>query len=98
MIRRDMQPVQVVVYGSGVDEYGQPRQTIQQTRVVDMFIRPYSNDVNGNPKFNDYELIALTEDRLVSEVNSVILNDKVYDVMYVIPSFRYNQLFLQEVK
>lgn len=98
MINREQQTVQVVTFSSGVDSYGQTRTTQSSTRDIKALVKTYSNQNVNNPKFNDCTLIALTKDSSVDVTNQIKISTDYYDILYIIPSSRYNQLFLREVK
>lgn len=98
MINRDLQTVSVITFTTGVDSYGQTRTSQASTRNVEMAIYPYSHSNVNNPKFLEYELIALTKDNDIDYSNSLQFNNKKYDIKYIIKSARHNQLFLTEVK
>lgn len=98
MINRELEKVTVISFESGVDEYGQTRTQISGTKEVDMYIKTYSNQLIDNPKYNEIEYLALTKDKTITSANQIEYNNIKYDIIYVMPSARYNQLFLRKFK
>lgn len=98
MINRDKQLVTVITFIEGVDEYGQPRIAVESEYSAEMVIKPYQNANIQNPVFNDVTLIALSDQKSITEANSIKINNQFYDVIKIIPSNRFNQLFLKPNK
>lgn len=96
MIQRELKPYTVLSYAAGLDDYGQPRQGEPTERTVEMVIKLYSNAIENNPLFNDVELIGITKDQTITDSNRIVVGAKTYDVVYVIPSGKYLQVFLRQ--
>jgi len=94
MIQREWQKVSVLTFSNTKDEYGQPRQTIESTRLVDMFCKIYSQSDINNPNFIDITMLGLTKDKSITTENEIIINGKTYTVKFVIQSGKYNQILM----
>ena len=95
MIQRELKPYTVLTYDDELDDYGQPRQGTPTERTVEMVVKLFSNQIVENPLFNDVELIGITKDQTINDSNKIIIGGKTYDVVYVVPSGRYCQIFLR---
>lgn len=94
MIMREWQTVTKRVFTAGLDDYGQPRQNGKTDSNVEMVIKIYNQVNNDNPKYVDIVLIGITEDKTITDADQIVINQKPYNVKYVIPSGRYLQVLL----
>ena len=97
MINREMQSVTVVSFTSGTDEYGQKRNNGQTTRQVEMMVKVYTQNKVNDIRYVDVTNIGLTKDNNITDKNQIIISEDTFEVMYVIPSTRYNQILLKKV-
>ena len=88
MIMRELQSVSVISFTTGTDAYGQ----------IDMVVKPYSNTIVSDIRFNDVELIGLTTDQSISDKNQILIGSDTYNVLYVIPSHRCYQVLMKKVQ
>lgn len=97
-LNREKRPIEIISFLPQADEYGQKKTTQQSVRSIEAVVKPYVNSNVNNPKFNDCELIVLTDDNDITPANSIRIDNKNYDVMYIIESRRLNQILLKLVK
>lgn len=76
------------------DAYGQLKRSYTDTD-IDMMIRIRSQVNVEDPRFINCDKIGITEENLTS--GNYIVDDKEYLIQYVIPSGRFNQIFLKEL-
>lgn len=95
---RDRKPVSVLTFTTGKSAYGEIRQTIASSRMVDMDIKLYQQSVIQNPMYNEVEMIGLTEDEAITTENRIVDGTNEYNVLYVIPSGRLYQVLMKKVK
>lgn len=77
------------------DAYGQLKQTYTDS-YIDMMIRIRSQVNVEDPRFIDCDKIGITEEILVP--GNYIIDGESYLIQYVIPSGRFNQVFLKCVR
>ena len=94
----DFQKVEVVEFEDTVDIYGQRRKSEKSRREVDMMIRNYLRMNVNDVRFVDATDIGLSFDTAITDANQIISSSGTYNVLYVIPSKRLYQYFLQKVK
>ena len=99
MISREVKEVQLIYFTPGKDEKGKIRQVVdnERTATIEMVIKPYKQTVNSDVRFTDTTDIGLTLFQNITSQNQIQFGDQVYNVLYVIPSNRYNQVFLNRV-
>ena len=96
MINRELHKVTYRAFTNTKDAYGQLKQTYVDSQ-IEMMIK-IRNQVNvEDPRFIDCECIGIYKGNLEAG-NHIIDGDKTYLIKYVIPSSRYQQVFLQCVK
>lgn len=98
MINRELQSVSVISFTTGTDAYGQRRQSGSTVKQIDMVVKPYSNTIVSDIRFNDVELIGLTTDQSISDKNQILIGSDTYNVLYVIPSHRCYQVLMKKVQ
>lgn len=97
MLNREMRPVSVITFASGVDSYGQPRTVVSSTKTVDMVVKIYAQSNVQAPIFNEVEIIGITKDFTISEENQIQFDSKKYNVLHTIPSGKYLQVLMKKV-
>lgn len=96
MINREMKPVLLISFTSGTDKYGQKRNNGNTEEKIEMAVKVYSQTNVSDIRYNDVELIGLTK-TAVKDSQQIKIDDIVYQVLYVIPSGRYNQVLMKKV-
>lgn len=97
MINRDKKIVKIVSYASGKDEYGRPRKNGSTSREVEMFVTLYQQTNTQDIRYVEVTNLGLTKDNEINDTNQIIIDDQKYQVLYVIPSKRYNQILMKKV-
>ena len=99
MISREVKEVQLLYFTPGKDEKGKIRQVVdtERTATIEMVIKTYKQTVNSDVSFTDTADIGLTLFQNITSQDQIQFGDQVYNVLYVIPSNRYNQVFLKRV-
>lgn len=93
MINREMHDVTYRAFDNTKDEYGQLKQTYEDS-TIQMMIK-IQNQINvEDPRFVDVDSIGISKDLLVAG-NKIIDGEKVYLIKYVIPSSRFQQALLK---
>lgn len=98
MIIREFQSVQVVSFTTGKDAYGFKRKNGSANREVKMVVKTYSQQNTNDARYVDVTDIGLTYDKEITDKNQIIIGEDTYDVMYVIPSNRLQQILMKRVK
>ena len=98
MYIRDKRIVEVLTYTNERDSYGQKRQSKPTPREVEMDIKIFSQVNVSDVRYVDVDVIGLTYDKSITDANQIKFDDRVYDVKYVIPSSRLNQILMKRVK
>lgn len=98
MIIREFQSVQVVSFATGKDAYGFKRKNGSANREVKMVVKTYSQQNTNDARYVDVTDIGLTYDKEITDKNQIIIGEDTYDVMYVIPSNRLQQILMKRVK
>lgn len=83
------------VFSNTKDDYGQLKQTYTDTQ-IDMMIKIRGQANVEDPRFIDCDKIGITCDTVIP--GNYIVDDKDYLIQYVIPSGRFNQVFLKCVQ
>lgn len=63
-----------------------------------MDIKIFSQVNVSDVRYVDVDVIGLTYDKSITDANQIKFDDRVYDVKYVIPSSRLNQILMKRVK
>lgn len=98
MYIRDKRIVEVLTYTNERDSYGQKRQSEPTPREVEMDIKIFSQVNVSDVRYVDVDVIGLTYDNSITDANQIKFDGRVYDVKYVIPSSRLNQILMKRVK
>lgn len=98
MINREFQEVQVVSFATGKDAYGIKRKSGDSSRTVQMVVKIYQQQNTSDARYVDVTDIGLTYDKEISDANQIVVGEHTYDVLYVIPSNRLNQILMKRVK
>lgn len=93
----DFQKVQVISFTDEKTAYGERRKNSSSSREVEMMIRNYTQYNVADPRYLDATDIGLTFDTDITDANQIISTSGIYNVLYVIPSKRLNQIFLKKV-
>ena len=96
MINREMKPVYLVSFTSGIDKYGQKRKNGEKKDLIDMAVKVYSQTNVSDIRYNDIELIGLTK-TAVKDSQQIEIDSVRYQISYVIPSGRYTQVLMKKV-
>ena len=93
MINRELQTVTIKSFAETLNDYGE--KTLSETTTsAEMMVKPYSQANVQDPRFVDVEYIGLTKAN-VSIENVVTIDGTDYMVLFVIPSRRYNEVFMK---
>ena len=95
MINREIQKAQLLFFIKIFSLYLQSNN--DKTILIDVVIKPYQQTVKSDIRFTDTTDIALTQFKNITCQNQIVCNGNTYNVLYVIPSNRYNQVFLKKV-
>lgn len=93
---RNMQLVEIYSISPSVNEYGE-RLDEQKVGTALMSIFNLNKTNTTDMRYIDGTDVGLTKANLTCN-NTVISGDAKYKVLYVIPTHRFNQVFLQRVK
>lgn len=93
MVNRELHKVKYRVFDDTKDDYGQLKQSFEDTE-IEMMIKIQSQVNVEDPRFVDVDSIGISRELLVAG-NKIIDGDKVYLIKYVIPSSRYKQALLK---
>jgi len=96
MINRESKIVQVVSYTNTLDEYGQSRKTGHTTRNTEMTCKIYMQNNTTDIRYVDVEMIGITKDTAITDANAIVIDNQLYNVLYVIPSNRYTQVLMKK--
>lgn len=97
MINREWQKVKVLTYNGGKDEYGQTRNDIPTEREVEMVIKNYNRQIiTNNVIYDDITDIGLTYDKEITDANQIKAGSVVYNILYVLPSRRCQQILMRK--
>lgn len=96
MINREMKSVYLVSFTSGTDKYGQKRNNGETKDVIEMAVKIYSQTNVSDIRYNDIELIGLTN-TAVKDSQQIEIDSVRYQISYVIPSGRYTQVLMKKV-
>ena len=93
MINRELQTVTIKSFAETLNDYGE--KTLSETTTsAEMMVKPYSQANVQDPRYVDAEYIGLTKASISIE-NVVTINGTDYMVLFVIPSRRYNEVFMK---
>lgn len=96
MINREWQTVSVVSFTTGTDAYGQPHQSIESKRKIQMVVKIFQQTNTTDVRYNDITTIGLTTDSAITDKNQIIIGTDYYDVLYTIPSGRLTQILMRK--
>ena len=91
-----MKRVELIQFSKGKDAYGQKRKNGSESTEIEMYIVDYNKQINNLITHIDADYIGLTRDE-VGDGNQIIDGDKTYEVLYVMPTHRYTQVFMKRV-
>ena len=93
MINRELQTVTIKSFAETLNDYGE-KTLSETTSSAEMMVKPYSQANVQDPRFVDVEYIGLTK-ASVSTENVVTFGGIDHMVLFVIPSMRYNEVFMK---
>lgn len=97
MINREMRQVEVLTFNAGKDAYGRPRKNGSVSHNADMVVKIYQQRKVDDIRYVDVTHIGLTADKSITDSNQIIIDNDTYQVLYVIPSSRLNQVLMKKV-
>lgn len=95
MINRDMKPVTIYTYSTGVDQYGQVQKGNYITGIIQMAYYLQNQVRINDPRYIQVDVVGLTKD-IVTDDNVLVLDDSEakYQVKFIIPTKKYNVIGL----
>lgn len=96
MINREQKNVGIYKFLNIRDSYGQGRKLVKNSGTESMMIKFYSSVLQDNPGYQDIDFLALTTNRELGPENLISFDGHNYRIIYVVPSRRFNQLFIRE--
>ena len=96
MINREQKTVQLYKFLNERDAYGQGRKLVKNLGTDNMFIKFYSSALAGNPGYTDVDYIALSKNRDLGPDDLIEYDNHIYRIIYVVPSRKFNELFIRE--
>lgn len=88
--------IKVRAFSDEIDDYGFKRKEAYEDRPIEAVVAIYSQKPVQDIRYNDCELIAITNDDNITDENEIIINDEAYQILHVIPSARKFQLLLKK--
>ena len=95
MINREYQPVKIVTFKDGTDEYGQKRKKIESERTTEMVVKINSQINVNDPRYIDCDYIGITKDKDIKDTDTCSFDNKNCNIRYIIPSGKYNQILMK---
>lgn len=83
------------VASPAVDAYGQIKKGSYTTSSIEMYVKVYSQANVQDPRYVDCEVIGLTKADVTTK-NSILIDSIKYEVLYVVPTRRMNEVFLRK--
>lgn len=62
-----------------------------------MYLEIFSQKNTNDMRYVDVDMIGLTKDQDITNSDTIEYKDSQYQVLYVIPSSRYNQILLKQI-
>ena len=62
-----------------------------------MYLELFSQKNTNDMRYIDVDMIGLTKDQDITNSDTIEYKDSQYQVLYVIPSSRYNQILLKQI-
>lgn len=97
MINREMKSVQVLTYVEGKDALGRVRKNGSTSRNAEMVVKVYRQSNVNDIRYVEVTHVGLTADKDITDSNQIVIDDETYQVLYVIPSHRLNQVLMKRV-
>lgn len=92
-----MESVVVETYDNTTDSYGQVRKSTPTQRTIQMVLKVYAQTNQQDPRFVDATNVGLTQDKNLSTKDCIVRGNEKFNIMYVIPTPRFNIVFLKKV-
>lgn len=96
MINNELKKVIILSYDGQIDSYGQKRTDTPTEREVEMYVKIHSQSLTTDVRYVEVEMIGLTKDNTITDANQVKIDGVIYNIEYVIPSSRYNQILMKK--
>lgn len=96
MIQREWKDVEIITYTEEPDAYGQSKRTIYSTKTCEMVVKNYVTTNVSDIRYANVELIGLTKDFTIEDKNDIRIDNCLYNVLYVKPTSRLNQVFMRK--
>ena len=96
MINREMRKVTIKSNSGEKNSYGQ-KLGFDNPRVIDMVVKVYRQTNISDIRYNDITNIGLTYEVGITDKDQIIIDNKTYNVIYVIPSGKLHQIFMKKV-
>lgn len=97
MINRETVSIKVVSFTAGTDEYGQLRQLGSTETNSEGMLKLISNMNVSNPLYLESDYLLLTKDKNITVNNQIKVGNDNYQVKYIIPSGKYNQVLIKKL-
>lgn len=98
MINREWKKVTIISYDNSLDEYGQKRHGSSSQRVVDMVCKNFSMTNTDDVRFTEVTDLGLTKDKDITDADTILIDNDRYEVLYVRPTARLNQIMMRKLQ
>lgn len=98
MVCNEAIKVNVNSYSEIPDALGQIKKTITESREIEMYIKVFTQINVNDPRYIDADYIGLTEDKMITENNTISFGGKTYNVVQLVPTRRYTKVLLKKWK
>lgn len=97
MLNREKTPITIIHYTDSIDGYGQTKKTVKEKVASEMVVHIYSQTNVTNPKYVDIDYLGIYDPQTnISIDDDIIFNDIQCSVMYVVPTNRYNIVYMKK--
>lgn len=96
MYQREKRPVKVISFAPEVNAYGQKRTVETGYKMVDMMITIYSQTPTSDVRYNNVDLIGLTEDDTITDANQIEIDGAKYNIINIVRTGRLNRILLEK--
>lgn len=87
--------VKAVQFNKGKDAYGQKRLNGSNEEFIEMYISFINKQTNNLINHIDADYLGLT--KRLGDWDQIIDEDTTYEVVYIVPTHRYTQVFMKRV-
>ena len=95
MLNREYKTENVLSYTNATDSYGQRHKGATQTTQIEMVAKLYTQSNVQDPRYIDVDMIGITKYSGITTENEIVIDGKKYQVLYVIPSGKLNQVLMK---